>query len=99
MPCRAVHCCIGCYRADCASTSLELPPELRFRNNPCMTYHPSLDYARRCDEADPLRSFRDRFALPHDDRGQPTLFLCGHSLGLMPLTARTIISEELDDWS
>lgn len=72
---------------------------MRFRNNPRMTYQPSLDYARRCDAADPLRSFRERFALPRDDRGQPTLFLCGHSLGLMPLAARTIIGEELDDWS
>jgi len=72
---------------------------VRFRNNPRMTYQPSLDYARRCDEADPLRSFRERFALPRDERGIPTLFLCGHSLGLMPLAARTIIGEELDDWS
>src|SRR5579863_8290523 len=64
-----------------------------------MTHQPTLDYARRRDDGDPLRPFRQRFALPHDDRGQPTLFLCGHSLGLMPLTARTLITEELDDWS
>lgn len=64
-----------------------------------MTYQPTLDYARHRDEGDPLRSFRERFALPRDERGQPTLFLCGHSLGLMPLAARTIVSEELDDWS
>jgi kynureninase len=64
-----------------------------------MTHQASLDYARKRDAADPLRSFRERFALPRDDGGQPTLFLCGHSLGLMPLAARTLITEELDDWS
>ncbi len=64
-----------------------------------MTYEATLEHARRRDDSDPLRTFRQRFALPHDDRGQPTLFLCGHSLGLMPLAARTLITEELDDWS
>jgi len=64
-----------------------------------MTYEPTLEHARRRDEADPLRDFRRRFALPHDDRGNPTLFLCGHSLGLMPLAARTLVTEELDDWA
>lgn len=64
-----------------------------------MTHEATLEYARRRDEADPLRAYRQRFALPHDERGQPTLFLCGHSLGLMPLAARTLVSEELDDWS
>jgi kynureninase len=64
-----------------------------------MTYLPTLEHARHRDEADPLRGFRQRFALPHDERGDPTLFLCGHSLGLMPLVARKLVTEELDDWA
>jgi kynureninase len=64
-----------------------------------MTYEPTLEHARRRDEADPLRAFRRRFALPRDDKGEPTLFLCGHSLGLMPLAARDFVNEELDDWA
>jgi kynureninase len=64
-----------------------------------MTYEPTLQHARRRDEADPLRAFRQRFALPRDEHGQPALFLCGHSLGLMPLAARELVTEELDDWS
>ena len=64
-----------------------------------MTYEPTLDHARRLDEADPLGGYRDRFAHPRDANKQPTLFLCGHSLGLMPLEARTLVNEELDDWS
>lgn len=32
-------------------------------------------------------------------RGEPFVYLCGHSLGLMPLSARRVVEEELDDWS
>lgn len=64
-----------------------------------MTYQATLEHARRRDQADPLASFRQRFALPRGANRQPTLFLCGHSLGLMPLEARTLVQEELDDWA
>jgi kynureninase len=62
-------------------------------------YEPTPDFARRLDEADPLRAFRERFALPRGDRGEPLVYLCGHSLGLMPLAARERVMEELDDWA
>src|SRR5579863_10268540 len=64
-----------------------------------MTYEPTLEFARRLDEADSLRGFRERFALPHGARGEPVVYLCGHSLGLMPLAARGFVIEELDDWA
>ena len=64
-----------------------------------MTYEPTLEFARRLDEADPLRGFRERFALPHGPHGEPVVYLCGHSLGLMPLAARGLVMEELDDWA
>ncbi|HEX4674981.1 MAG TPA: kynureninase [Steroidobacteraceae bacterium] len=64
-----------------------------------MTYEPTLKHARQRDEADPLSGYRQRFALPRDANKQPSLFLCGHSLGLMPIEARTLVNEELDDWS
>jgi kynureninase len=60
---------------------------------------PTLEYARARDEADALRTFRERFALPTDTSGAPLLYLCGHSLGLMPLAARQRVAEELDDWA
>ena len=62
------------------------------------SYEPTLEFARRLDEADPLRTFRERFALPTSDAGEPLAYLCGHSLGLMPLAARALVMEELDDW-
>jgi kynureninase len=55
--------------------------------------------ARVLDEADPLCAFRERFALPRDATGQPLTYLCGHSLGLMPLAARDAVVQELDDWA
>lgn len=57
------------------------------------TYEPTLEFARRRDEADPLRALREQFALP------PLVYLCGHSLGLMPLAARGMVMEELDNWA
>jgi kynureninase len=61
--------------------------------------NPTLEYARARDEADVLRPFRDRFAMPKKANGTELLYLCGHSLGLMPLDARRIVNQELDDWA
>jgi kynureninase len=60
---------------------------------------PTLEYARACDEADALRTFRERFAMPADSNGGQLLYLCGHSLGLMPVAARRLVDQELDDWA
>ena len=55
--------------------------------------------ARAHDARDPLAFFRERFALPLDPRGEPLVYLGGHSLGLMPLTARELVNEELEEWA
>src|SRR5882757_779750 len=60
---------------------------------------PTLEHARARDEADELRAFRDRFAIPASSGGEPLLYLCGHSLGLMPIAARRLVDQELDDWA
>ena len=61
--------------------------------------NPTLESARARDEADELRPFREKFAIPTNTRGQQQLYLCGHSLGLMPLAARQLVDQELDDWA
>jgi kynureninase len=58
-----------------------------------------LNDARERDAADPLRAFRARFAMPRDERGEQVVYLSGHSLGLAPLAARELLSQELDEWS
>ena len=54
---------------------------------------------RALDATDPLRAFRARFAVPLDARGAAVTYLCGHSLGLMPLSVRDYLGAELDDWA
>ena len=63
-----------------------------------MTFEPTLEYARAADAGDPLRRFRERFALPRGRGSERTVYLCGHSLGLAPIAARTRVLEELADW-
>ena len=50
------------------------------------------------DLADPLASFRVRFAYPklHDSN---SIYFPGNSLGLMPLAARDSLTQERDTWS
>ena len=59
----------------------------------------SLEFARERDAADALRHLRPRFATPPGPGGGPSTYLCGHSLGLMPLEARTEVERALADWA
>jgi kynureninase len=59
----------------------------------------TLAAARERDARDPLAGFRERFALPPAAGGQPLVYLCGHSLGLLPLAARALVNEELEEWA
>jgi kynureninase len=52
--------------------------------------------ARDADDA--MNAWRHAFALPRNARGEPLAYLCGHSLGLAPLAARTLVDEEITDW-
>ncbi len=54
--------------------------------------------ARELDDRDELRYLRSQFAIPRiDDRA--TTYLCGHSLGLMPRRARSLVDRELERWA
>jgi len=55
--------------------------------------------AQALDAADPLAALRAQFALAPGADGTPATYLCGHSLGLMPLAARQYVLQELDDWA
>jgi len=60
---------------------------------------PSRDFARHLDSIDPFAHFRERFACPRRPDGSRVSYFTGNSLGLMPLAARTLVTEELDDWA
>jgi kynureninase len=57
------------------------------------------EVARGFDRADPLGDFRDQFHLPLKADGTPWIYFVGNSLGAMPKRARTIVTQELDDWA
>ena len=57
------------------------------------------DEALQRDAVDPLQRLRGRFALPLAADGRPAIYLCGHSLGLMPLAARAELAAAVDDWA
>ena len=57
------------------------------------------DSAAAMDARDPLAHFRDRFLIPKTKTGDDCIYLCGHSLGLQPKTARSYLEQELRDWA
>jgi kynureninase len=63
-----------------------------------MTTQSLLIEAQQLDSEDVLREMRQQFSLPRDAAGQPLIYLCGHSLGLAPLTARAAVLRELKNW-
>jgi kynureninase len=56
------------------------------------------DFALAMSARDPLASYRDRFHIPKTSAGADCVYLCGHSLGLQPKSARAYIEQELNDW-
>ncbi|RYG62773.1 kynureninase, partial [bacterium] len=63
-----------------------------------MNAAPLLAQAAALDAADPLASLREHFVVPLTAFGGEAVYLCGHSLGLAPRAARTLVSQEIDDW-
>lgn len=63
-----------------------------------ITYTPTLDFARRLDQADSLAAYRARFHLPTQANGEPYLYFTGNSLGCQPKAVRQYLEQELLDW-
>jgi kynureninase len=55
-------------------------------------------FAAKLDGSDPLAAFRGRFHIPKKTDGSDAVYLCGHSLGLQPKSARRFIEQEMADW-
>jgi kynureninase len=51
------------------------------------------------DIHDPLRQVREEFARPTRENGKPWVYLCGNSLGLMPLGVPAALKVETDSWA
>lgn len=57
------------------------------------------DLALHLDAADPLAGFRQHFCLPTRGDGEPTVYLCGHSLGLQPKAVYEAVTAVLASWA
>jgi kynureninase len=66
---------------------------------PTVKFETGRDFAQTMTGADPLAGHRDRFHIPKTPTGSDCVYLCGHSLGLQPKSARAYIEQELQDWA
>lgn len=55
-------------------------------------------FATNLSSSDPLAAYRERFHIPKNPDGSDAVYLCGHSLGLQPKTARAYVEQEMKDW-
>ena len=63
-----------------------------------MNFQNTFEFAKELDKHDLLKTFRDRFHIPHHN-GRDWVYLTGNSLGLQPKTAEDIVMQELEDWA
>lgn len=54
--------------------------------------------AEQLDNQDDLSKFRSKFLFPQH-KGKNVLYFTGNSLGLQPITTKTYIEQELNDWA
>ena len=64
-----------------------------------ITFDTSASFAAEMDARDPLAAFRQQFHIPPGPDGNPSIYLCGHSLGLQPKRAYAYIDQELEHWA
>ena len=58
----------------------------------------SVDFARKLDQEDPLKNYRDRFYFPQH-KNEDVVYFTGNSLGLQPKSVKEYLQQELDDWA
>jgi kynureninase len=63
-----------------------------------MNFQNTLEFARDLDKHDFLKTYRDRFFIPHHN-GRDCIYFTGNSLGLQPKSTAKYIQQELDDWA
>ncbi len=59
----------------------------------------NLNFAKKLDAEDTLFSFREKFHIPKNEKGETLIYLCGNSLGLQPKITSEYIKQELQDWA
>ncbi|MEO6489796.1 MAG: kynureninase [Ferruginibacter sp.] len=63
-----------------------------------MTFENNVEFAKRSDDRDLLKHFRDKFYIPLIN-GKDSIYFTGNSLGLQPKTTQDHVLNELEDWA
>ncbi len=63
-----------------------------------MKYENSAAFTEKMDATDPLSGYRKKFHIPKTKSGEDSIYFCGNSLGLQPITVADALKQELDDW-
>ncbi len=58
----------------------------------------NLEFAKKSDAEDPLKSLRDKFYFPKHE-GREVIYFTGNSLGLQPKSTQSYVEQELNDWA
>lgn len=62
-----------------------------------MNYAFNEAFAKKADQQDPLKEYRNKFIFPQHN-GTNTVYFTGNSLGLQPISAKDALMQELEDW-
>src|SRR5436190_8002394 len=63
-----------------------------------MEFENTLEFAKKSDELDTLKQFRQKFFIPQHNE-QDCIYFTGNSLSLQPKSVSSYIQQELDDWA
>ncbi|WP_378183166.1 kynureninase [Aquimarina sp. SS2-1] len=63
-----------------------------------MQFENSREFAKKLDEKDPLKSYRDQFLFPKVNSKQ-VIYFTGNSLGLQPKNTKEYVDEVMKDWA
>jgi kynureninase len=63
-----------------------------------MNFENTIEFAKKLDGQDALKSFRSKFFIPQHE-GKDTIYFTGNSLGLQPKSTAAYIQQELNDWA
>lgn len=63
-----------------------------------MSFENTLEFARKLDAEDPLRSYSQHFHFPKV-KGKKVIYFTGNSLGLQPKSAKKYVDEVMSDWA
>lgn len=63
-----------------------------------MQFKNTLAFAKKLDQKDPLRNYRDEFHFPKIN-GKDAIYFTGNSLGLQPKRAQKFVADVMQDWA